>query len=87
MSCIHHDLYHAHMTLYLLIILIGCEVVRSHDTQSMDWMIYQQQKLRHLPIVTIMSYFKEFKCRIILQSLSHILHTHALFMQLRLTFW
>ena len=62
MSCIHHDLYHAHMTLYLLIILIGCEVVRSHDTQSMGWMINQQQ------------------------SLSHILHIHALVMQLRLTF-
>ena len=87
MSCIHHDLYHAHMTLYLLIILIGCEVVRSHDTQSMGWMINQQQKLRPLPIVTIMFYFKEFKCPIILQSLSHILHMHALVMQLRLTFW
>ena len=57
------------MTLYLLIILIGCEVVRSHDTQSMGWMINQQQKIHHLPIVTIMSYFKEFKCPIILQSL------------------
>ena len=30
--------------------------------------------------------FKEFKCPIILQSLSHILHMHALVMQLRLTF-
>ena len=65
------------MTLYLLIILIGSEVVRSHDTQSMGWMINQQQKLRHLPIVTIMSYFKDFKCPIILQSLriSHSTYT------------
>ena len=76
------------MTLYLLIILIGCKVVRSHDTQSMGWMINQQQKIHHLPIVTIMSYFKEFKCPIILQSLRiSFLYIHALVIQLSLTFW